>query len=274
MRIARAGETPTDDAALVNAVVLNGAGGLRVLRFDSTDLTTPGRLGVRERGLRLGLLPELVHLVVCGEDAVGMLERGEHLPVGLRHVRAPLQLALDDDRQRRALHAADGQELRAEAAGRERHEARQRRAPDQVDVLARLTGAGQRLRQLDEVGERLLDLLLREGGVARALDAGREARRSRSASGSRRGSPRAPRGRSARPRGRSRSRSRPSSASLACLRSALWTFFWTGSLTSWASISSRGSTLRHSEYPSGKAGFMRWPLRPITRWPPVSSSHP
>ena len=42
MRIARAGETPTDDAALVKAVVLKGAGGRRVLRLDSTDLTTPG----------------------------------------------------------------------------------------------------------------------------------------------------------------------------------------------------------------------------------------
>ena len=49
MRIARAGETPTDDAALVNAVVLNGAGGLRVLRFDSTDLTTPGLVVSRAR---------------------------------------------------------------------------------------------------------------------------------------------------------------------------------------------------------------------------------
>ena len=29
-------------AALVKAVVLNGVGGLRVLRLDSTDLTTPG----------------------------------------------------------------------------------------------------------------------------------------------------------------------------------------------------------------------------------------
>ena len=175
MRIARAGETPTDDAALVNAVVLNGPGGLRVLRFDSTDLTTPGDVVLGKCGLGLLLLPELVHLVVRGEHPVGMLERGPHFPEGLGHVRAPLQLALDDDRKRRALHAADGQELRAEAAGRERHEPRQRRAPDQVDVLARLTGAGQRLRQLDEVGERLVDLLLREGGVPRALDAGREA---------------------------------------------------------------------------------------------------
>ena len=90
-------------------------------------------------------------------------------------MRAPLELALDDDRKRRALHATDRQELRAEAAGRERHEARQRRAPDQIDVLACLTGAGQRLGQLDEVGERLLDLLLGECRVAGALDAGREA---------------------------------------------------------------------------------------------------
>src|SRR5688500_11623902 len=44
MRMARAGDTPTDEAALVNAVVLNGPGGLRVLRLDSTDFTTPGDL--------------------------------------------------------------------------------------------------------------------------------------------------------------------------------------------------------------------------------------
>jgi len=37
MRIARAGDTPTDEAALVKPVVLNGAGGRRVFRFDSTD---------------------------------------------------------------------------------------------------------------------------------------------------------------------------------------------------------------------------------------------
>ena len=111
--------------------------------------------------------------MVGDERAVGMLELGEHLPVGLRHVRAPLQLALHDDRERRALHAADGQELRAQPAGRERDEPRQRRAPDQVDVLARLTGARQRLGQLDEVGERVLDLLLGQRRVLRALDARR-----------------------------------------------------------------------------------------------------
>ena len=108
--------------------------------------------------------------MVRGELAVGMLEGGEHLPVGLGHVRAALELALDHDRERRALDAADGQELRAEPAGRERDEARQRRAPDQVDVLARLAGARERLGELDEVGESLLDLLLGERGEAGARD--------------------------------------------------------------------------------------------------------
>ena len=42
IRIARAGETPTREAALVNAVVLKGVGGLRVLRLDSTFRTVPG----------------------------------------------------------------------------------------------------------------------------------------------------------------------------------------------------------------------------------------
>ena len=216
----------------MKAVVLNGAGGLRVLRFDSTDLHDARALGVRERGLRLRLLPELVDLVVGGELAVGMLEGGEHLPVGLRHVRAALELALDDDRERRALHAADGQELRAEPAGRERDEARQRRAPDQVDVLARLAGARERLGELDEVGEGLLDLLLRERGEAGALDAGVAAPLSlpsfgltsmiSSSASSPISSP-------------SRSKSvaiTTESASFACLRSALWTLFWIGSLSS------------------------------------------
>ena len=44
IRMARAGEMPMPEAALVKAVVLNGAGGLRVFRFDSTERTTPGLL--------------------------------------------------------------------------------------------------------------------------------------------------------------------------------------------------------------------------------------
>ena len=175
MRIARAGDTPTDDAALVNAVVLNGVGGLRVLRLDSTDLTTPGEFVFASAALASLSSQNLSTLWCAVNCAVGMLERGEHLPEGLGDVCAPLQLALHDDRESRALHAADRQELRAEATGGERHEARQRRAPDQVDVLSRFAGAGQRLRKLHEVGERVVDLLLREGRVTGALDSGREA---------------------------------------------------------------------------------------------------
>ena len=60
-----------DEAALVKAVVLNGAGGLRVLRLRLDRLHDARALGARERGLGLGLLPELVDLVVSRELAVG-----------------------------------------------------------------------------------------------------------------------------------------------------------------------------------------------------------
>ena len=125
---------------MVKAVVLSGVGGLRVLRRELTSLTTPGLLVPGERGLGLRLLPELVGRVVGLEGPVGVREVGEELPEGLGHVGAALELALDDQRQRRALDATDGEEVGAEAAAGERDGAGQRRAPDQVDVLAR--GAG------------------------------------------------------------------------------------------------------------------------------------
>jgi hypothetical protein len=108
--------------------------------------------------------------VVGLEGAVGVGEAREQLPVGLRHVSAALQLALDDQRQGRALDAADGEEVRAEAPGCERDGPGQRRAPDQVDVLARGPGVGELVRKLVEVGESALDLALGERRVARALD--------------------------------------------------------------------------------------------------------
>jgi hypothetical protein len=49
--------------------------------------------------------------VVGDERSVRVIELGEHLPVGLCDVRAPLELALDDDRESGALHTAHGQEL-------------------------------------------------------------------------------------------------------------------------------------------------------------------
>ena len=104
------------------------------------------------------------------EGAVGMLEAGEDLPVGLGHVGAALELALDDQAEGRALDAADGEEVGAEPAGCERDGARQRRAPDEVDVLARRAGVGEVIGEVVERSKGPLDLLLGEGRVAGALD--------------------------------------------------------------------------------------------------------
>ncbi len=127
----------------MNAVVLSGVGGLRVLRFEDTSLTTPGLLVPASAASASRLVPELVDAVVGLKGPVGVREVGEELPEGLRHMGAALELALDDQRQRRALDAADGEEVGAEAAAGERDGAGQRRAPDQVDVLARRAGVGE-----------------------------------------------------------------------------------------------------------------------------------
>ena len=125
-------------------------------------------LGARERGVGLGLLPELVGGVMGLERSVGVGEVREQLPERLRHVGAALELALDDQRQRRALDPADGEEVGAEPAARERDRAGQRRAPDQVDVLARGAGVGEVVRELVEVREGALDLLLGQRRVTGA----------------------------------------------------------------------------------------------------------
>ncbi len=98
-----------------------------------------------------------------------MLEAGEELPEGLRDVRAALQLALDDQAEGGALHAAHGEEVGAEAAGREGDRAGQRRAPEQVDVLPRGARVGEREGEPVELGEGALDLLLGQRGVTGAL---------------------------------------------------------------------------------------------------------
>ena len=54
------------------------------------------------------------------EGAIGMLETGQKLPVGLWDVGATLELALDDQGQGRALNPADGEEVGAEAPGGQR----------------------------------------------------------------------------------------------------------------------------------------------------------
>ena len=83
---------------------------------------------------------------------------------------AALELALDDQRQGRALDAADREEVGAEAARRERDRASERRTPDQVDVLAGGAGVGQRIGELVELAEGALDLVLGQRRVAGALD--------------------------------------------------------------------------------------------------------
>ena len=97
-----------------------------------------------------------------------MGELREHLPVRLGDVGAALELALDDQAERRALDAADGEEVGAEAAGRERDGAGQGRAPDQVDLAAGLRGVGERVGELVEAGEGALDLVLGQRRVAGA----------------------------------------------------------------------------------------------------------
>ncbi len=158
------------DASVVNAVVLSGVGGFRELRLRADLLHHAGALGAGKRRLGLGLFPELVGRVVRLEGAVGVAELGEELPVGLGDVGAALQLALDDQRQRRALHAANREEVGAEAPGGQRDGAGQRCPPDQVDVLARGAGVGEVVRELVDLAEGTLDLVLGERRVARALD--------------------------------------------------------------------------------------------------------
>ena len=155
---------------MVKAVVLSGVGGLRVLRRELTSLTMPGLVVPASAASASPFVPELVGGVVGLERAVGVAELREQLPERLRHVGAALELALDDQRQGRALHAADGEEVGAEAAAGQRHRAGQRRAPDQVDVLARRAGVGEVVGELVEVAEGALDLVLGQRRVAGAGD--------------------------------------------------------------------------------------------------------
>ena len=164
-----------------------------MLRRELTSLTTPGLLVPASAASASAAVPELVGRVVGLERAVGVGELREQLPVGLRDVGAALELALDDQRQGRALDAADREEVGAEAAGRERDRAGQRRAPDQVDVLARGAGVGEVVGELVEVREGALDLVLGQRRVAGALDGGAAAVELCQRRRARRGGRRAPR---------------------------------------------------------------------------------
>ena len=257
---------------MVKAVVLSGVGGLRVCLRALISVTLPGLRGAGER--RLGLLRfQNLSVAWCAvEGAVGVGEGGDDLPEGLGHVGAALELALDDQAERRALHAADREEVGAEAAGGARDRAGQGRAPDQVYVLAGGAGVGERHRELVEVREGALDLVLGQRRVAGALDRGPV--HGDALGGAELGVGlddllRAPRARSARPRGRSRSRSRCRRRPWRPSSSRATTFLSVGSLISGASIRSRGSICCQFLYSSGKAGLSTWPLSPIVICGPV-----
>ena len=225
----------------MKAVVFSGVGGLRVFFRAVTALTTPGPAGPGERLVGFRFLPEFVDGVVRLEGPVGVLELGEQFPERFRDVGAALHLALDDQAQGRALHAADGEEVGAEAAGRERDRAGQRRPPEQVDVLARGAGVGQRVAQVVEVVEGAQKFLFGRRRVARPEDFQRPrggVLTACRAPGWRRASPPGPRARSARPRGRSRSRSPARRPLCAIFLIALTTFLSVASLIRSASIRS------------------------------------
>ena len=213
MRIAAAGVMPRRlEASVVKAVVLSGVGGLREFDLRAvTSLTTPGLLVPASAAFASASSQNLSVAWCASNEPSGCSNFAKTSQNGFGTWARRSSSRSTTRPRRRALDAADGEEVGAEAAGGERDGASQRRAPDQVDVLARGAGVGELVGEVVELGERALDLVLRERRVAGALD-GRALvdRGRRRSSGLPRSPAGAPRGRSARPRGRSRWRSRPS----------------------------------------------------------------
>ena len=157
------------DASVVKAVVLSGVGGLRVFFRAVISLTVPGVLELATAALASFSSQNLS--VVCSAtklpSACAKVAVTSQKGTGSCARRSSSRC--DDQAEGRALHAADREEVGAEAAGGHRDRARQRGAPDQVHVLTRGAGVGQRHRELVELVEGALDLVLGEGGVAGAL---------------------------------------------------------------------------------------------------------
>ena len=89
-------------------------------------------------------------------------------PVVLGDERQALALARHDQRQRGRLHATGAAYVAVAGEFDQREVAREHRTPDQVDVLTGCTGRGQVRVKLHQVGERVRDLLFREGAVTGA----------------------------------------------------------------------------------------------------------
>ena len=88
-------------------------------------------------------------------------------PVVLGDERQTLALARHDQRQGGRLHAARAAYVAVAGEFDQREVAREHRTPDQVDVLTGCTGRGQVRVKLHQVGERVRDLLFREGAITR-----------------------------------------------------------------------------------------------------------
>ena len=103
----------------------------------------------------LGLAAVVVVEVLGLETRPVARQVGEQLPVVVGFEGADLALAVDDEFERRRLDAADGDEVLAQLACRQREEAGERRAPDEVDGLTRLPGGRQVEVDVVGVGEGL-----------------------------------------------------------------------------------------------------------------------
>src|SRR6266542_561086 len=144
------------------------AAALRV-RSGCTREEAPGRrVGLGLSGLRLSPRPEGTVLVVRVEldgSAVDVLpELRVEGPVVLRGEALDLALPVDDQRERRALNPADGQEVASHLLRGDGQESGENGAPGEIDGLPRFGGPRERIVDVHEVRECPLDFPLRERG--------------------------------------------------------------------------------------------------------------
>src|SRR5918994_6896036 len=140
------------------------------------DLRDPGGLRqVLVRSLRRVFLPE-TPVGVAGNERLAVFQVRLYLPVRLRDKGAALALTLGDKDEGRTLdatHREEGATVAFRGAG---DPAGQRRAPDQIYILARLARRCEVSGNLDELVEGPRHLTLGERAKARTLDVVHELR--------------------------------------------------------------------------------------------------
>ncbi len=259
MRMAAAALKPREVAALVKLVVLNGAGRGTLREVCLTAVTWPGVASFSKTAVaRASSVKRSSLWTALNRLPVGVQLHLDH-PERLGHEGPPLLLPLGDEHQGGRLHPAHAQELAAQTRGGQRDEPGERRPPDEVDVLPGLAGPGQRLGQLVEMREGPVDLARRQGREAGAAHGAHQlgVLFDRQVEG-------------LQPDqlalavvvGRDDERWSASAASFLTVRT---TDLAVSVLTRGASMSVRGSTLRHSENSGGKSTCTTWPLRPTRR---------